>query len=342
MTIESRRIAQVASPPIFDGVTDAQRFGWRPSEEEAQRARQEPERPPEAPAFAFGLPDGWERLPETRFRQINTQIAGHPDAQCYLTWLPMDGGGDVANVNRWRDQVGLGPIDADAVAALPRGSLLGAEAIRVDVTGTFKGMLGEEVTDARLLGMLLTRRQGGALFVKFVGPAAVVGDNVEEFDAFVASIELASSPQAAPPQESRLAWSVPDGWEVEGGARPMREVTLLRGECEMYVTILGGGGGGVLANLNRWYGQVGAAPLGVSGLADLERVTALGGEGYVMEADGTLSAMGGTPREGWAIRGAAVEWAGNLVTVKLVGPAAEVVDAREGFNAFVTSLIERP
>ena len=343
-SIDRTRIAGESDPPIIPGVTAEQRFRWRPSTEEAQRAQLAPQAGPQVPGFRSTLPEGWERVPTTTFRHINTRVAAAPSAECYLTFLPGDGGGDLANVNRWRGEMGLAPVAAAEVAALPRTSLLGQPAIRVDLSGSFTGMSGQRIEAARLLGVLLTRQNmPGALFVKFVGPTDVVAGNVDNFDSFVASIDFEEGPdpeEAAP--GSAFSWRVPDGWTVEPGARPMREVTLTKGSAELYVSILGGGGGGLLANVNRWLGQFGAPRIDAGAIAGLERVPCLGGEAYVISAEGDFTGMDGEQQGEMGLLGALLEQPTRLVTVKLVGKAPEVRAARAEFLSFVSSLGEAP
>lgn len=59
-------------------------------------------------ALAWTLPPGWTTAPTLPMRHANFAIDG--GGTCGLFIFP--GGGDrLANVNRWRGQVGLGPID---------------------------------------------------------------------------------------------------------------------------------------------------------------------------------------------------------------------------------------
>ncbi|MEZ6013632.1 MAG: hypothetical protein R3F49_00840 [Planctomycetota bacterium] len=352
--IENTRIADRSDPPVIPGVTLAQRYMWEPSQEEARRAQLAPPGAEEAPEFVYVLPETWEAVPATRFRMVNTRVMAAPSAECYLTFLPGDGGGDVPNVNRWRGEMGLTPVDAAAVAALPRTRLLGQPALLVDLEGSFTGMSGQTIAEARLLGVLLTRHDmPGALFVKFVGPTAVIADNVAEFEAFVASIDF-GVPAAAqggagagagsgaaedPGTGAKLRWQVPATWAQEPGARAMREVTLTKGECELYISVLSGGGGGVLANVNRWLGQFGAPKLDVAALAGLERAPCLGSEALLVTAEGSFGGMGGgAPKAGMGLLGAVLEQPARLITVKLVGPASEVAAERGAFLSFLGSL----
>jgi len=345
-TVERTRTARASDPPVIPGITTAERFGWRPQPGEEGRAQMTPQRPPAPPPLIADLPEAWERVPETQFRQINTRVAASPEAECYLTFLPGDGGGDLANVNRWRSELALAPIDAAAVTGLPRTQLIGQPALRVDFTGNFTGMGGQQIAEARLLGVLLTRpNMPGALFVKFVGPAAVVAEHEANFDSFVGSVRLnenAAGVDANPTSSAGLTWQVPPTWTAETAPRSMREVTLTKGKCELYVSVLGGGGGGVLANVNRWLGQFDAPSLGVEGLAALERAPCLGGEAVLVTAEGAFGGMSGAKEGGMGLLGAVLEQPSRLVTVKLTGPAAEVAAERANFLSFLASLAEAP
>jgi hypothetical protein len=71
-----------------------------------------------------------------------------------------------------------------------------------------------------------------------------------------------------------LRWTLPDGWQAgEGGA--MRFATLkppVPGKIDASVVVLPGPAGGELANVNRWRGQIGLAPLDDAALAKARTV----------------------------------------------------------------------
>ena len=79
----------------------------------------------------------------------------------------------------------------------------------------------------------------------------------------------------------------------------MRSVNLVAGEdTQCYLIELAGEAGGELANLNRWRGEVGHAPLDAAGLAELERVEFLGTSCALLGGDRRLLRHGWRRRRG--------------------------------------------
>lgn len=80
---------------------------------------------------------------------------------------------------------------------------------------------------------------------------------------------------AAPHAGGGLTWTTPEGWRTKP-ASSMRlasfEVPLSDGSAgDCSIIVLGGTGGGLLPNINRWRGQIGLPPIGEEGLADAIR-----------------------------------------------------------------------
>jgi hypothetical protein len=190
-----------------------------------------------------------------------------------------------------------------------------------------------------------------------VGPADVVASELDAFHALAASFhdagshdhgDAAASTTAGAPADvamgattghgsGGLAWDAPASW-VQGPPRAMREVTFAVGDppAECYVAVLGGTGGGVLSNVNRWRAQVGEAPL--MDADSLERLPMLGREGVLMEAGGSFEGMSGEEVEGALLLGAIVLLPDRAVFVKMVGPRESVAPEREAFRSFCGSL----
>lgn len=143
----------------------------------------------EAAPFTWTAPEGWQERPPSTFRTANYVVPG--GAECYVTLLGGDAGGARANADRWRAQMGLAPLDDASFAELPRVELLGGEGLLVEAAGAFRGMTGDEVPDALLLGAI-GALQGRAVFVKMVGPRASVEPQREAFLAFCRSLREAA------------------------------------------------------------------------------------------------------------------------------------------------------
>lgn len=144
-----------------------------------------------------------------------------------------------------------------------------------------------------------------------------------------------------------FTFSRPDGWGWMVPASPMRKAQLSvpgsSGGDAGEVTFFhfgAGQGGGVQANVDRWFGQFQNASTrqGVETIG-ATRVT-------FVEAEGTfLSGMPGTPptpRDGYAMRGAILEdSAGGDVFVKMTGPSAVVKAGEAAFRAMITGAASR-
>lgn len=329
--IKSKRT--IASPlhQVLPNATAEQRFGnFRP---------QQPAPRSSLPQLAWDTPEGWVDLGPSSTRQINLRPADNPSAECYVARLP--GGGSLEdNVNRWRQQMGQGPLSGEEVTALPQRSLLGAPATFVEITGDFTGMTGETISDARLFGLILLIGDVG-LFVKMIGPDALLVAERERFLDFCDSLHLET---ITPPTDTNssphenLTWTAPKGWIVEAPTS-MRHFTYRVGvDTECYLSILGGTAGGLEANVNRWRKEIGLPPLATDAIADLATTTLAGSQATVVEGEGTFQGMSGPPRDGFRLLGLIAPASGKTYFLKMVGPSSEVTDHREGFFLLASSI----
>lgn len=326
--------------------------------------------PASQPGFTWTTPEGWEELPSKQFRPVNLRPAGDPAAECYVSQLSGTGGGLTENINRWRNQMKLEPIDDAAVAELPKKPLLGGEATYIDLDGTYAGMGAEAGSpDFKMVGLMLTTG-GSAVFVKMTGPKALVEQELPKFEAFCASLEAGSPdphggmmaggamgapgadlPEGHPPLEPQmqaagaaggtdLQWTTPEGW-VQGGPRPMREVTFTLASdsgAECYISKLSNLGGGLDANLNRWAGQMGLDPLSADAIAALPKINVLGGDCPVVELKGNYTDMSGGAHPESLMLGTIAVVGTDAYFIKMVGPAAEMDAQKANFTAFCESL----
>lgn len=309
-------------------------------------------RPGPAPTAArsgptWDTPEGWREEPGSSMRLASFVVAGDPRAECSLVELPGDAGGLAANVDRWRGQMGLGAMESAELDGLPRAPLFDDQAVLVDFEGTYSGMSGDAGGEGfRMIGLLAVGPRQSR-FLKMVGPSDVVGAERERFLDLAASFRTGGD--AAPgggavaggsERGGGFAWQTPEGW-VRGGERQMRAVTFAVGpDTECYVTVLGGDGGGVVANIDRWRRQMGADPLSEAEYDALPRIPMLGAEALYVEIEGSFSGMGADDNPDAMMLGTVCPLGGRSVFVKMIGAREVVADQRDAFLAFCASLEE--
>ncbi len=165
--------------------TSAERFRYQ-----SRPAAESPQQQTGGPRLIYDTPEGWEEAPASMMRDINLTFGENGEGEAYVARLPGAGGGLLANVNRWRKQMGAEELSQEEVEALPEKPLFGQPAKFIEIDGAFSGMGGGETKpDYRMLGLILTS-DAGAVFVKMTGPRELIEENAEEFDAFTKSIDV--------------------------------------------------------------------------------------------------------------------------------------------------------
>lgn len=311
---------------------------------EGKRSMEAPavdQRAPDELPFEWDTPEGWTDVASTgMLRAANLRFGSAGSGECYFGVMNGDGGGLEANVNRWRGQMGLEPLDAEGIGALSKAGLLGDDAVEIDLEGSFSGMGGGAgKSNYRMLGRLAVRRDM-AFFVKMTGTAEEVGANRAEFAAFCDSIRFR---RAAQPAEAvnPFEWAGQEGWEEVASTGPMRAANFKFGaggvgECYFGVVT---GGGGLDANVNRWRGQMGLEGLDEAAIAQLERKTLMGEEAVQVDFEGSFKKMGAADGQpGYRMLGRILSSPGFTFFVKMTGPAELVGENAEKFEAFCMSV----
>ena len=148
------------------------------------------EAPP--PGVASGLswvaPAGWKVAAPKPFRAAN-YLAGDGGVECYITVLPGEAGGVLANINRWRNQMGVGPLAPAALDVLEKVPMLHGQAHFVELEGSFTDMSGLVQPSSMMLGALGTL-PGRSVYVKMIGPTQAVKAQKAAFKEFCASLEV--------------------------------------------------------------------------------------------------------------------------------------------------------
>ena len=137
---------------------------------------------------------------------------------------------------------------------------------------------------------------------------------------------------------SPVKGDTPEAWQV----LPASQFRLLNyrfgegGMGEVWVSLASGT---VLDNVNRWFKQFGASPIDAAALAKLPSIKLAGSLGVWVTAAGDYAGgMGAPPKPGFALAGGVTSVNGQILTVKMVGPKAEVEAAKPVLEKFAQSL----
>lgn len=143
--------------------------------------------------LVWQAPPGWRPQPDRAARVVTFHLGPESDegservTECYVTRLAGVAGGVQANIDRWCRQMGAPPLTPQEFEGLPRIGVLGVDAPVVEVDGSYTGMNGESVPEARLIGTVIPLA-GSTLFVKLTGPREVVAGERDAFLSFCRSL----------------------------------------------------------------------------------------------------------------------------------------------------------
>jgi hypothetical protein len=317
---------------------------------------------PARPRVSWRTPDGWSETPAGEMRVGSFKIKGADGQQADVSIIPLGGaaGGDVANVNRWRGQVGLEPASADEIKKLAKGvEVAGLPAELYELSGKNPGSDEPVGILAAILNL-----EGTAWFFKMTGDARVVAGQKAAFVEFLKTIkfeagETAALPPSHPPiEEMRLPaghpdisgvpaagspaeaghpdWQVPPGWQPAPAGQFLVAKFIVTGDggasAAVNVSASAGDGGGLVGNVNRWRKQLGLDE--VSSDEINKSVSALdiaGAKATVAELSGT-DARSGRPT---TLVGVVVPQGGQTWFYKLMGDPKVVGAQKAAFTRFV-------
>jgi hypothetical protein len=140
---------------------------------------------PSAGKPQWEVPPGWQEQPPGQMVLAKFALPGSDGAKAEVTVssFPGDAGGPLANVNRWRGQVSLEPVDASQLdRLLTQLEVAGRKAMLFDMTGLDR-KTGQR---ARLIGVIVPS-EGQTWFYKLMGHEQVAERQKEAFIKFVQS-----------------------------------------------------------------------------------------------------------------------------------------------------------
>lgn len=285
------------------------------------------------------VPQGWESVESNQPMRVATFAAS--GAEVTVTAFPGSVGGTLANINRWRGQIGLEPASDADLSALLKTSREGTSEVSV------LSMIGS--AGQVMLAAIIVPGDGQTWFVKCVAQPAKANDVRPAFELFAKSFRMnpqSQGPELTPSEvnpgpnshavssaiEARFAsWVAPSNWTPEalaGGVLAAAFVaTNSKGGARATASSLVNDGGGPLANINRWREQLSLAP--VADVADQPLGTVGPGSALV-----DLTNAAGTDRLiSVIVQSDQVTW-----FFKLRGPPAGVESERTAFEGFVRAV----
>jgi hypothetical protein len=302
------------------------------------------------PKLQWKLPAGWEEAAPGEMRVASFRVGGQNGKQADVSVVPLPGqaGGDLNNVNRWRGMVGQPPIQEEELAkSVQSVEVAGQPAQLYEMAGQAPGS-GDQT---RILAAI-QRREGMAWFYKMTGDDALVAEQKPVFVQFLKSVSFTSSESAqlsSPPKalstnakqtparasSGKPVWAVPAGWrEVPAGHMQVSKFMIAGpgdAKAELGISMLGGTGGGLLANVNRWRRQIGLGEIAESEMNTLlTSVDIPGGKAMLID-------MAGENPSGQKARlvGAVVPQANQTWFYKLMGDPAVIETQKDAFTKFV-------
>jgi hypothetical protein len=138
----------------------------------------------EAGGLTYTVPEGWEDLPASGIRKANLKVSdANGTAELTVLVFPGDVGGRLANINRWRGQVGLEDAQPEDLPQFTEGYAISQHpGLYVRLEGGAQSILG---------GLLPFH--GSTWFFKFLGNSSTVLSNEAKMKAFLDSVLLEDS-----------------------------------------------------------------------------------------------------------------------------------------------------
>ena len=136
----------------------------------------------------WSVPDEWSPGRKSQMRKGSFSATGGDGhiLDISVTAFPGDVGGIASNVNRWRGQLGLPPVDANSAAGLiTRLSVNGRECLLVDLVSDLP-LAGRSVPQRMIVGTIM--HEGSSWFFKMIGDAPLAETERERFMTFLQSV----------------------------------------------------------------------------------------------------------------------------------------------------------
>ena len=138
----------------------------------------------------YKLPANWQEKPLSPMRLASFKAISpnEKEADVSVVSLPGIAGGDLANVNRWRGQVQLAPIDENTLAkSAEHIQADGHDYLMVDLVS--EAPIDEQQGKQRIIAAILDEN-GRAWFIKMTGEDATVAAQKSAFTDFLRGLKI--------------------------------------------------------------------------------------------------------------------------------------------------------
>lgn len=193
MAITETRAISTYAAPLEPNATSEQRFGPALRALGMEKSQeQQGQQPSLRDLLTWTAPAGWaEAAPgsdPSGMRLVDMRFGEKQEGECYISIMPGPAGGLDANLNRWRKQMGQPDYTKEEIAKLPKKPLFKRDGVYAEFDGDYKGVgMAEASKGYRLAGVIHSAEQA-TIFVKMIGPKALVEKNAAAFDQFCQSI----------------------------------------------------------------------------------------------------------------------------------------------------------
>ena len=313
---------------------------------------------PSMPHLHWDLPTGWVEQQPDRLRVGSFAITGENGQAAQVAIIPLPGISEgsrdieIESLNLWRkEELGLEPVTAETFESQ-------GETVQVgDTQGKLYDLVSQDVrpgkqSRSRIVGVM-ARRNGILWFVKMAGDDELVAAQKPAFIQFLKSVDFhegSHGPAAAPaapvstntekvPAEAGLPnWQAPEGWQERAPGPMLTAAWTATGEngaqADVTVSKLSGDGGGLVANVNRWRGQLGLQPASESEITSAVEWQEIGsGRSYLVDLKGT-NVRSGQPARMLAV---GVPTENETWFYKFMGDDAVIEKERARFIQFIQS-----
>ena len=300
---------------------------------------------------AYEAPNHWQLQGSSGMRALSFSIPDDHGHNGEVSVLPMPklNIADLEVVNLWRQQVGLTPATEDQLPSMATSVAIGGG------TGKLFDLASPDASEdpdhAPRIVTAYLHEDDLTWFFKLTGPSHFVENEKPAFEQFLSSINLAKmrndmqrrsaaqqmpqpSPGGAGGGRPTPEWTVPESWTATTPSSSMLLAAFevknpTAGPANVTVSSLGGGGGGLVANINRWRGQIGLSSIGPDDLSSITSKLDLNG----LEA--TLVDMASDEQR---IVAAIVPVGSQTWFYKMMGSPQTIENEIQAFTQFVQSV----